>query len=98
MSMARLTRADRYAEEITSGRAALDKYVAGDVPRSTGGREGIGGWWYAVALLIPAFGFIASIYWFAKSEIGPGIALWATASIGAALGVMLVLATWDPSL
>lgn len=54
-------------------------------------RRGIGGWWYFLALILPIFGGLAGIYWLAKGQVGPGLALWGTAFLGFVIGIMLLL-------
>ena len=52
--------------------------------------KGISAWWYVAALLIPIVGVVAGIVFLAKGRIGPGIALWGTALLGAFLGTVLL--------
>lgn len=52
-------------------------------------RVGLG--WYVLALLLPIAGGIAGIYWLAKGEVGPGLALWGTSFLGFLLAVMFLL-------
>ena len=52
--------------------------------------KGISAWWYVAALLLPIVGLIAGIVFLAKGKIGPGIALWGTALLGAFLGTLLL--------
>ena len=52
--------------------------------------KGVGGWWYVLALLLPIAGVIAGIYWLAKNEVGPGLALFATSFVGWMAGLVLL--------
>lgn len=54
-------------------------------------RTGISFWWYVLALLLPIAGFIGGIVCFAKSQVGPGLAMWATSFLGWMLAVVLLL-------
>lgn len=56
-------------------------------------RKGISGWWFLASFLLPIVGFIAGIVFLAKGKVGPGLALWGTALLGAIIGLALLSVT-----
>lgn len=48
--------------------------------------------WYILALVIPIAGFFAGIFWLAKSQVGPGFALFATSFVGWILAIAVLFA------
>lgn len=46
------------------------------------GGDGIGLFWWLLALVLPPMGFFMGLTEFADNKVGPGIALWAVSGIG----------------
>lgn len=57
----------------------------------TAERSRVGVGWYLLALVLPLAGGIAGIYWLARGEVGPGLALWGTAFIGFCVAFALLI-------